>query len=158
MERIRTEAEYIIKKQKTLNDGKKRILNMRKRLRNEFVVFCHGHNIDGEKLIHDVMARYEGRMSFIAYNFMLRGNIVLQEEWKEIQNNILYPFLISFIKKLGNADYRLLRYSFFSNTFIPIEKVGIYNLYSRTRYSDLLAEQINYWNNILMDVTNVRKI
>lgn len=129
MERIRSEAEYIVKMQKTLNDGKEHILKMRKRLRNEFAVFCHRYMIDDEMLIHDAMVGYGSTRSYMGYNFLLRDNIVLQEEWKEIQNNTLFPFLISFIKKLGVADYRLLRYCFFLNFLIFQQKKWIYIIY-----------------------------
>jgi len=47
------------------------ILRMRKRLNDEFMRFCHAHNIDGEKLIYDKE---------------------LQEEWSEIQSSMLFHF------------------------------------------------------------------
>lgn len=57
MERGCTEREYILRMKKLLHD--------------EFIIFCHKHNIDSKKLIHDKE---------------------LQEEWKEIQSTILFHF------------------------------------------------------------------
>lgn len=171
MERVRTEKEYIGIMTKILHDKdvKERIIKMRERIYDEFMVFCHGHNIDGEKLMHDYINRYGCVMSYMSFNLLLHDDIGWQEAWKEIQNKIVFPFLISFIKKLGNDDYRLLRHCFVYEKFVfkPIENVGIYNLYSHMKNAynlyrhmkntNLLSEQINYWDIILMDVTNVKK-
>lgn len=82
---------------------------LKKKLEDEFEIFCEKHKINLRKLLIKV---HLGLSKNICRTSLLSYNQELYKEWIKIENNILITYLLRYIKILDVNDYQSLRCSF----------------------------------------------